>query len=330
MSFLSVANGDEHLARVVLLDLLALARRHPEAQTPRPRLVHRDVDPDAGRLVVRRKLDVLCVDDAPLVFHHQPHPLPGQAPLSQAHFGDERRADQHGARGFDPTDLDVGGEALPTDTHRGHGGTAAAQREQRLCERAAGRIGAIADQNDAGDGQLVELLSDAIENRCEVGLVTVKRQLPDIVEPLSFARSPKQAQLEPRLKLLDERRSASERLLEPVAAARSVDVGDLHARGIVQDQRHEALLRHHRVEHEHGLAQAEDDQSEDRDPQRSQRDALPARGSPTGLRRAQQRQRQHRRDDQQQAERDPAGLESELSASEGGGPVLEEEGEGGF
>ena len=320
-----VLDDDEHVLLVVLRHHLVRLRGDAEAEEPRAGVGRGEADPHRGGLPVGGQGDHLVGDDSPFVLDHQADPLAAVAGLGHDDVDDEGRPPQHRPRRVDAADLDVLRVGLAPEPHREHRHPGRLQRQQRLLDGAVGVVGAVGDEHEAGQGHPGELLPGPGQGLADVGPGAVVGELAHRADAVGVRREAEEPHREAVAEGGEERAFVAELPADDVGPRLALDVGDLHAARVVDEDAEEVLLRLDLRQHQHRPPQADHEEGEDGEPDGGQHAAVDGAAVrphlPVGA------QRDHRGGDDQERRdvRRRGRAKCEDAFLERQGPVLEQE-----
>src|SRR5690606_17354415 len=252
-----VAHVDERVLRVVLEDQLTILRRDAKAEAARTGVVRGEVHAHGRRLGAGRQLDFLRADDLAAILDEHRHLATRIARVRDDEVDDERRALERRARRGDTAQLDVALEPLSANADRVHWHARSLEREQRLGERLAGVVGAVAHDDEARQRHGRQLLARAVERGRDHRACARVRQSGRVLETLHRIREAEPAQLEAVGQVAHELALRRERRLYERRARLSAIIRDAHAARVVQQDAHVVLLRYDRGQHQLRTEQTE-------------------------------------------------------------------------
>ena len=320
-----VLDHDQHVLLVVLRHHLVGLRGDAEAEEPRAGVGGGEADPHRGGLPVGGQGDHLVGDDAPLVLDHQVDPLAAVAGLGDDHVDHEGRPPQHRPGRVDAADLDVLRVRLAPEPDREHRHPRRLQRQQRLLDGAVGVVGAVGDEHEAGQGHARQLLPGPGQGLTDVGPGAVVGQLAHRADAVGARREAEEPHREPVAEGGEQRALVAELAADDVGPRLALDVGDLHAARVVDEDAEEVLLGLDLRQHQHRPPQADHEQGEDGEPDAGEDAAVDGAAVRPHLPVGAQGHHRRRQDEERRHVRRGRGPEREDAFLEREGPVLEQE-----
>ena len=254
-----VAHLDERVARVVLRDLFAGLRRDAKPEHSRSGIRRLEARAHGRRFAVGRERDLLRADDVAVVFDLERNRLARITGLRHDDVDHERCALEHVAWRLDARHLDVVPESFGADADCEDGNRSCLDTRERLVERRVGSVGAVRDEDDAGERQSGKIVAHPRQR------LTDPRGAARVFQFVGRLHAIGVGSIDAQL---------SEAAPHELAARLVLPIGDLHAARIVDDDREEILLRHGGLQDERRTEETKDDQRDDRDAQRCQRHAI--------------------------------------------------------
>ena len=142
----------------------------------RPGGGHLHFDVHRRDVAVGRQRDLRLRDQVPVVLDHQRDLRAAESALPHEDIRHERASLEHAARRFHAAHFDVAGEPLRSDSDREDRDLLRAQREQFVGDGRARVVGAVGQDDEAGERHHLQFAPRRLERGAEVGLVRVEAQ----------------------------------------------------------------------------------------------------------------------------------------------------------